>query len=232
MTTPIEIAPILGEVYFIRKDAEDEQKKLRLDFFEAASQTFSPEGLAQKTLVAPPTVDSEAEARAFAEQYNPGWIAIEAEEHEDGGMFAVTIQEDPAFLPYSIVVEVKGGIAVDDPKDPKIQKVHPGYVISRTIVSGSLMMDIDRLEANDQDLYLAATYIDNYDFLADLLYENGVHQNDIDEKLEQGGARRLPKNPDDMDEETLEAVKSYLFEGPKQPKLNVRYAKDNEIGEG
>jgi hypothetical protein len=221
---PLWIAEELGEVYFIRKDAEDDQKLLRTEFFEAATATFTPARLAQKTVVPPPDVQAQGEdsARTYAEQYNAGWNAIDV----DAEVLEVTLREDPNYKPYQIVVEVEDGVT--DRKGA----THPGYVISRSISSGSPMLDTERLQAVDYDLYLRATVVANYDMLVALLDFGNVDTDKIDDVLNSTNLPRVPRNPDDLSAEDAEAIREFSFEGPKPtPKLLVRYAKEEEIGE-
>lgn len=223
------IAADLGEVYFIEKDAKSERERLRGEFFKAATATFTPERLAQKTVVPPSDIQAQGEdsARAYAAQYNPGWTVIEVEENDKGGMWAILIREDPDYKPYQDVVEIEGGVT--DRKGVN----HPGYVVSRSISTGSPMLDTERLQAVDFDLYLRATVIENYDLLSQLLYQAGVGNEYIDKRLNESNLPRVPLPPDSLSAEDAEAIREFSFEGPKPtPKLLIRYAKEEEVGEG
>jgi hypothetical protein len=223
------IAADLGEVYFIEKDAKSERERLRGEFFKAATATFSPKRLAQKTVIPPSDIQAQGEdsARAYAAQYNPGWAVIESEENDKGGMWTVLIREDPDYKPYQIVVEIEDGVTDREGVS------HPGYVVSRSISTGSPMLDTERLQAVDFDLYLRVTVVENYDLLYQMLYQAGTDRGLIDKHLDESTMPRVPRHPDDLSAEDAEAIREFSFEGPKPtPKLLIRYAKEEEVGEG
>lgn len=214
-----EIAAYLGEVYFIEKDAKAERENYRGKFFEAATATFSPEKLAQKTVVVPQDVQTEEARAAYARTYNVGWEVVSV--NDDG----VVIREDPALKPYQIIVPVEG--LVDSKKNPQ-----PGYSISRSVASGSLTLDEERIMALDFDLYLRVTIVANYDLLYRLLYQAGAEVEAIDKRLDESSLPRVLRSLDDLSDEDRAEVQQYTYEGPRQVKLLVRYAKEEEIGEG
>jgi hypothetical protein len=214
------ISADLGEVYFIEKDAKTERERLRGEFFKAATATFSPERLAQKTVIPPPDVQTEEASRAYAELYNTGWTVVEYRPGQ------VVIREDPSLKPYQKIIEIEGGV-----KDGKGQE-HPGYSISRSITGGSLSLDEERISTLDPELYERVTQVAYYDTLARLLYDLSVNPDDIDRRLNSSNLPRVLRSLDDLDDKDREAVKQYTYESARSAKLLVRYAKEEEIGAG
>lgn len=221
-STISDIALDIGEVHFIEKDAKDEKAKLREEFFLGAALENQVSTLAHKTATVPDSIRAESEARAFVEQYNSGWRIIEGVEKDNGWVF--TIEEDPMYKPYHIVVEVEDLLDSNG-------KPHPGYVVSKTIVSGGVMLDTERLKIDNHALYEEVTTFENYDILANMLYHANVDVEDINARLAQAGIPLVAKNPDDLTPEQNEAIKPYSYEGPKSLRLNVNYAKEEELGE-
>lgn len=218
-----KIGSEVGEAYFLKKDVEDELAELRLEFFLGATLAQSVETLARKVVRVPDSITTEEAARAFVERYNSGWRIVEGQEID--GVREISIEEDPGLQPYSIVVEVEDGVV--DKKDKK----HPGYVITKTIVVGSLMLDDERLMTENLDLYYEVTEYAQYDSLLSIVSNFGG-EDKLSEVLDNMHWQRVPKNPDDLTPEQSEKIKEYSFEGPKQLRLNVNYAKPEELGEG
>lgn len=212
----------LGEVYFIRKEADDEQKKYRNEFFEAATEATKEEVLARLVVQTPQDITSEAEARAYAERYYPGYVAGEVT-HKKGSGWSVSIEEDPALKTFEYAVEVEGGI--EDAKG----NTHPGYRIVRTSRAGSAVLDDERLREKDPDLWNEITTIENYDLIEDLLYQGNVDRDDIDALIDSSGLPRVLKPIEDLEPEDVEKIKPYMHEGPRSVALNVYYAKEEEL---
>lgn len=202
----IETANTLGEVYFIRKDAEDEQKELRDEFFRKTTLEIKSENLAQKTVKIPESIAAD-KAEIFVLQYNPGWIIIT---NQDDNFI---IEEDPDYKQFSIVTET-----------------NPAYVVTKTIRLGTTMLDLERLKLDDSQLYWRVT---KYNSRYEILFEYDPKSKDrIVKFLQDREDLRVIKNPDDLSSEDLEALGPYTFEGPKTKALNVRKAKPEEIGQG
>lgn len=212
----------LGEVYFIRKEADDEQKRYRDEFFEAATEEASEGSLARLVVQVPQDVTSEDEARTYAEQYYPGYLANEVT-HKEGGGWSVSIEENPTLTTFEYAVEVDGGV-----KDAK-GKSHPGYRIVRTSRAGSVVLDDERLREKDPDLWEAITTIDNYDLIADMLYHANVDHEDIHPLINSYDFPRVLKPIEDLDPKDVEKIKPYMHEGPRSVALNVYYAKEEEL---
>lgn len=213
-----DVATELGEVYFIQKDANTEQGKLRSEFFEAATVENQAQELAQKTW--PTWADDEESAKARALLYNPGWrvlgvLQVTAKEYK------VLLQEDPDWLKYETVVF---NAEADE-----------GYVVTKTIRSGSTMIDTEQIKKEEPSLWEAITTYPNYDLIADLLYHANMEPDEIDERIDDAmraaGVERVLSDPSTWTEEITESVKPYVYEAAKTKALNVRKAKDDELAD-
>lgn len=200
--TPKEVAPILGEVYWYWKDAEAEKEVLRKQFFDACTEAARKSGLAQRTAIVPDDIVGTTNISEYAERYNPGWLVISI----DGSK--VLIEEDPSLKGITEVVLM-------DMLDRNGKK-QPGVVVTKTIVSGSVMVDTERMIAIDPDLY------------ADVTMWKGLPIDDlaIDDYLEEIGWPREIRP--DLSDSQIESIKEYTYEGRRSAKLNVRYAKPDE----
>lgn len=208
--TPSEIAPDLAEVYWIWKDAEAEKEVLRKKFFDAV--TAAQTNLARKTVRVDPRITDPEEARAYAEQYNSGWKVDGLRVTEDGHHAAV-IEEDPSLKGGTVVVPL------DEPVEDRKGKEHPGYVVTKTIVGGSVLVDADRMQEWSPFEYEALTQFKGFgpdQQLAASVY-NWL--------LEQDWPREIRGDLKDWE---VELLKPFSYEGPRSAKLNVRYAKPDE----
>ena len=224
-----EIAGELGEVYFIRKEAEDEQKALREEFFEAITASYADQDLARKSVAIPEDVATVADAEDYARQYHSGWRVVESrvEESQDGRLY-VTIEEDPAFKPFIAVVERDPWeIPAPTKKAPNRTKLVYGYVVTKTIAAGSVLVDDERMRAVDPDLYNRVTRLpDWWDAITDVIGSKG----DPAKVFARLAPYRVMR--DDLTSKELDEIKPYTYEGPKQARLNVRYANKDEQAEG
>lgn len=205
--TPDQIAPDLGEVYWFWKDSEAEKEILRKQFFDACTQAAIDKGLAQKTVIVPDDIVGTETIGEFTERYNSGWKVISVHGAK------VLIEEDPALKGTTEVVILSG------PVEDRNGNLHPGYVVTKTIVGGSAMVDTERMEQLDYDLYEHITQFKGFapdwdmgSVILDLLIENDW-------------PREIRS---DLNEQDIESIKEYSYEGPRSAKLNVRYAKPDE----
>ena len=211
MKTPSEIAPDLGEVYWIWKDAEAEKEDLRKKFFDAV--TAAQTNLARKTVLVDQRITDPEEAQEYAEQYNSGW-RVEGIRVTEDGKYAAVIEEDPA---------LKGGtevVLLDEPAEDRKGKEHPGYVVTKTIVGGSVMVDADRMQDWDSDLYDRTTQWQGFPDV------NQHTDPAFDEALELRGWPREIRG--DLEDKDVKLIQQYSYEGKRSAKLNVRYAKPDE----
>lgn len=203
---PKEVAPILGEVYWEWKDAEAAKEVLRKQFFDACTDAALEKGLAQKTVIVPDDIVGTIGIAEYTERYNSGWVAISVSGSK------VLIEEDPALKGASEVVLC---VAVD-----RKGKEHPGFVITKTIVSGSVMVDTERMIQLDPDLYDSVTQWKGFPFI------DSHSDPTLDDRLEELNWEREIRG--DLSDSQIEFIKPYTYEGPRSAKLNVRYAKPDE----
>lgn len=209
-----ELAREVGEVYYIQKDAKSELESLRKDYFVLAATMAALEGpLAQQTVAVPDTITDPDKAEAYVELYYTGWKIVDHADHN--GVLSFVIEEDPDLKPWQIVVPVDGGVI-----DLKGNE-HPGYVISKSIVSGSATLDDERLREEQPDLYDSITEWQNWETLKAL----GVSE----KKLEAQGWPRRIKTPDEWTAEEEAALREYVYESKRSARLLVRFAKEEEI---
>lgn len=218
-----ELAADLAEVYYIEKDAKSEKEGLRVTFFQEATKTFEASDLARKTVEVPDDI-SASDSFDYALRYNPGWIL---DEKQPGVGKTVILLEDPNLKPHIEVIEIPGGIT--EMKKGK-EVTHPGYVVTKSVRSGSAMIDDERMKNSDPALYDALFVPQGFKWISDMVYEAGVDGNDVDEHIDAFLPEDWPKVlRDDLSSEEIESLKPYSFEGPKTLALLVRYAKADEI---
>jgi hypothetical protein len=194
----------LGGIYFEHKKLKEDLAKRRGEFFTKAAESFPEESLAKKTVEIPE--DQLADAEGFATRYNTGWRVVEVKENK------VVIQEDPDVKPFVWVHKF------DTPIDGKY-----GYVVTKSITSGSMVLDDERLTALDPSFYEEITQWK----YPELAYAAGGG----DEWLDSIGWPRELKPLEDLTKYQYAEVQQYLYELPKSAKLLVRYAKADESAE-
>jgi len=211
-----EVTNQAGQTYFQHKALKEALDDRRSEFFKAASSSFTEKNLARRTVEIP--ADQSADAEGYAERYNTGWRVVEVT--EDG----VLIEEDPDFLPYSHTY------LFEEPREEIVRgkktEVY-GYVISRSIQTGSAMLDDERLIAVDPELYEEVTQWANYD----LILKIEVFDSDIWHQLDEMGWPREPKPIEDLSAEQYARVQQFTYESPRTPKFLVRYATKKDIEE-
>lgn len=217
LKNPNQIAAEVAEVYYIEKDAAIELKDLRADFFLAASLEAQGQTLARKTVAVPDTIEPE-DSKAYVEQYNAGWRILEQDKK---GRFV--IEEDPDFIGYVSVIPVGNGVA--DSKG----KVHPGYVVTKTIRSGTTMFDEERLAQDDEELWEEVMTFRNWDRMVEIGKGFGLNVHEVRDWLIQIEWQRELKPESEIDPGNVPLIQVYFYEGPKTIALNVRYAKDEDL---
>lgn len=205
---------ILGRVHFERDKYDKKKKRLRDEWFQEASATFSPEALARKTVKVP--LDCQDNPEDYATLYHPGWRVVEVVED------SVLIEEDPEFKPFVQIVMFDSPQEILDDKDNPVLRY--GYVITRSIVSGQMLIDDERVIVNDPELWQEVTEWANYELILRLEVFNA----DIWNELAELDWPRQVKPVESLTPGQIARLQPYLYEGPKTAKLLVRYAKENE----
>lgn len=137
MTNLSEVTTRLGKSYTRWRAEEKAKDKAKREFFDLVNEELAESELAEKICVIRATDQAKAEERASLE--NPGWI-IDASMKEDENTYAFILKEDPAFRSYVYV----------NPDDRR--------VYTKTVVSGSVILDNERLREEDPALYEQVTY--------------------------------------------------------------------------
>jgi hypothetical protein len=206
-----EICDDLCDAYFIKKDAEKEQAQLRVEFFDKATEENASQPLAQKVYFSD-TNDPEQ-----VQKYNSGWRILDTKKAKGGWKFS--LEEDPAFKEYVYIVRHGGSF---------------GYHIKRSIVSGSLVLDDERLRDEQPELWHNITEQPLHSILVNLATECGVDDPD-QVATDFAGENSLPRIPlplEGLDDELRHKIKPYLYEAPPTPKLLIRKAKKEELSDG
>lgn len=153
----------LGRYDAQEKEAKKEKAGLKERFFELATEKLAKEPLAERYASLPASSEEEACDR-FA-QYYAGYTldAIRPVEGQEGQWEAILI-EDPALKSFSVEVA--------------------GRVYSRQIRSGSPLLDDERLQEDDPELYEAVTEL-----------------------------KRVVKPLESLDDDTLAKLSNYIYVG-------------------
>lgn len=125
---------LFGKAYKRSKRAEQLKDKYQTRFFDLMTKRLSKRTLATRIVPLPPG----KEAVSYVKTFYPGWILISILVQEDGGIRNSTklqIQQDPALL-----------------KDEFVNPVD-GMVYGRTSAQAAPTLDLDRLQAEDLQLY-------------------------------------------------------------------------------
>lgn len=192
-----EILDELDDAYGKWKGGEKSKNKLKEEFFEMAISALKEETKAER--VAQVKAKDEFEARAlFAKQY-PTWdLTVVRENPDKDGYYEAILTENPFYKEFSIE--------------------HNGKVFRRQVVSGSNLLDDERLKEEDRDLWEDVTEWPQEGFLRDILAQTSVDLGDlydvIDGIAEKHGVERVLKDLDSLDPYTLAALQKYMYEGP------------------
>jgi hypothetical protein len=208
-----EFDPVdLGRTYFKRKLLQEEQDKFRKEFFQYATESFSDHDLSKQVVLLPE--DQQGSPEDYIRKYYPDWTIKEID-NRVSPVVSVVIQENPELKSFTKIIKL-------DSWDIKSGKVVFGYVISRSISSGQIYVDDERLAALDFDLYWEVTEMANEGLLIALDLDI------TDEELVEAGWPRLVKSPDALTAAQIDKLKPYLHPAPSTAKLLVRYAKEDE----
>lgn len=207
------IARETGGWHQAQKESAAELSTSRKEFFEAASKQYVESQLAIKTFLIEEAGLTLEKAKDRARKYNPGWQIVSG--RVDGKVgWRIFLREDPDFL---------GHTEVTDPTDDE-----PGYVVTRTIRAGTTMIDLDRMAVEQTELYGSVTV------LPDWAYNARAYMEDFEDWkswIADSKIQRQPKPSDQLTPNQVEAIKPYIYEGPKTAALNVRLAKPEDYDE-
>lgn len=205
-----EVVRELDAAYAEWKGGEKNKNKYKDEFFKLAEEALKDETLAEK--VVETVAADEADARAVLDKRYPTWVVTEVREHPDkDGYYEAIIQENPYYLSFTYEYGDK--------------------VFQRQIVSGSAMLDDERLQAEDPELYFRVTTMPHQAFLEDLMYNCGVDPERFDgtgeyeemgplwtrpwvlEAMNKAGLSRELRDLEDLSAEDLAILQKYMYEG-------------------
>lgn len=221
-----DIAFQLAETNVLSQSSEELRKELKSEFFKLVNDEVEDD-LATKTIVIPDGLDAEE----YVDQYHGDWKIYHQEDQE------VVLIEKPESKPFEIVVQT-----FDEDGDPivvqdKKGKEALGFVVSRSIRVATPIVDYKRLESEDHDLYLRLTdepvvppYIDELlNWFCDTQRNNRTIEELRADWLEDNPQPR-PIKEDAKLIDLAKLKKSYLIQPPSTAVLNVRLAKEDEVG--
>lgn len=170
----------LGEAYRQWKDGEKEKEKLRKKFFDLARQENS-KNLAQKSI----TIDTqnEDEAREYIAREYPTWDVEKLEEKNNG--YRAIIRESPNY------------------RDFVFSNDDDGYVYRYQVTEGATLVDDERLQSEQPDLW---------------------------ESISAEVVTRVLKPLDELTDDQLAKLQDYVYKGKPQVKLAPpRPIKDEDL---
>lgn len=217
--TLAEVAFETGGWHQAQKESKKELEGSRLEFFKKVTELNRDKPRATKTFLLNEPLDLlEAEARAI--KYNAGWT-IKSNQEVKGKGWKFILEEDPEFVGHS---------EITDPTDDE-----PGYVVTKTIKSGTTMIDLDRMEKENYNLYFSVTYVPEEDLIRGILDSVSLPKEEwgavIDNTLSMFSLKRQPKPAEQLTEKQQAAIRPYMYEAPKSLALNVRLAKPTDYDE-
>ena len=213
-----EICSDLGELHFQLEDLKGLREDLRKEFFKEATAKAGKKELPQKTVKIPEDISTN-EADAYVLKYHPGYTIKTRDEK------GYVIEEDPEFIPYSVVVHKEPWEVFIKVKGEIVKSTAYGYVVSRSITSGGQLLDDERLASVNPELWHEITEPLGAETLKRLQKYIGDEIWDI---VDVEGWDRVLQPIENLTPAQVEAVKPFMHAGPKQAKLLVRYAKANE----
>lgn len=136
MTDLNEVTDNLGHHYTAWKHEEKMKNKFKDEFFEAATEELKKEVPAQiyEKIVAA----SESEAKAMAQKKFPTFRVLDVLPEYDG--YRVALEENPELRSFSY-------------------ESTDGFIYQRQVVQGAAMIDDEKLQKEDPDLWEAVTHI-------------------------------------------------------------------------
>lgn len=201
----IDITKKFGEAYARSKDWDAAKENGRKRFFQAATQELEKKRLPRKTVEVP----KDQDVLEFIKIYHPGWrVLVDSVKV----MNHVVIERDPALMKYSFI----------NPED--------NMVYGRTYSESGPMLDEEKLQQDDPDLWLAISEYDpaSIAFTKAAMQEalswthaeltNSFLDKIIDDFLTDR-LSRVVKNPSTWTTEQSTAVQKYMVPGPVSVRL-------------
>jgi hypothetical protein len=211
-----DITAELGTAYKEWKGGEKKKNAAKDKFFMAINAELNEQIPAQTYAVSGPwgVGMSEEDAREEFVKRHPGWNVEELRVCSEG--WEAILVEDITLAPFTYVNKDEG------------------MVYQRQVVSGSIMLDDERLQADDPELWNLVMEIPNRQIIENVMYECGQEPEDLSAALDTlwtnyNGPRTL-KPLETLDDEVLARLSDYIYEGRPTVKLAApRKAKAEEL---
>lgn len=194
--TLTEILDDLDSAYGEWKGGEKDKNKYKDEFFKLAVEALKDETQAEKVVEI--RASNTVQAGEIIGQRYPTWELDDIRKHPDReGYFEAIIRENPYYQSFSID--------------------HNGKTYQRQVISGSAMLDDERLQRDDPELWKKVSDFEHRATLENIIYECGIDGQEVAEKLDNlGEAYGLPrqlKPLEDLDPEVLAQLQEYMYEG-------------------
>lgn len=201
--TPEEIIAELAPAYTEWKSGEKGKEKFKKEFFTAVTEYLKEEGNQAEELVSLEAPDEETALR-YVEQRYPAWLVDDIRDHPtESGSYEVIIVENPEYQPFTIEFD--------------------GKVWGRQVAAGATMLDNERLEEENPELWKSVTTYPWLELMEAIAYEAGKDGEDVEEyverQCERHGLKRQLLPLGDLPDEVMAELKDYFYEDKPQVKL-------------
>lgn len=218
-----DIVSELGKAYKGWKGNESKKNTLRDEFFEAITRKLTDDSLAERVIEV--EAPSKEDAVRLVTQRYPTWTIPDSDDGirqhpEKEAAWEIILRENPEYISYSITVDDK--------------------VYGRQVSTGSPMIDDERLQAENPELWLGISRWPNQKFIEELLYNAGVDGHKLDGSYNedepddhtpymdqewvrdvagQFGIKRQLRPLDQLEPELLDQLQDYIYPAKPQVKL-------------
>jgi hypothetical protein len=221
--SPEEVVEELHPAYQEWKGGEKAKEKLKKEFFTGITEWIKENGEPEEDYLIVIGADEEAAIEA-AEKERPGWIVeavrpylAEGDEEQVPDAWEVIVSENPEFMPFTIEFA--------------------GKVYGRQIVEGPSMLENERLEEEDPELWARVAKYPMQNLLESIAYEAGMdHRGEEFEQTREGvtyigfdgyiawqcerhGVKRQLISLDEMTDKDAGSLQAYMYLGPPSVKL-------------
>lgn len=197
------ISARLGLWYGQWKQGEKDKDSARQELFKEIDKQVSTDERLVEIHAA-----SEEEAREQIAKRFPAWVLDDIRPIAPGAEdFEAIITENPSFKRYTYF-------------NPDTKMVY-----ERQVVSGTPILDDEKLLAENPDLYARVTELPYEDWITNLMYHCGVESQDVDERLTEylqilpNGPQRTLKDLETLPDEDIAALQNYVYEGKPSARL-------------
>lgn len=206
---PEEVVADLAPAYKEWKDGEKAKEKLKKEFFTGITKWIKENGEPEEDYLIVIGADEEAAIEA-AEKERPGWIVeavrpyrAEGDEEQVPDAWEAIVVENPEFMPYTIEFS--------------------GKVYGRQIVEGPSMLEHERIEEEDPELWKRVAKYPMQKVFEQVAFEANIPLREIDgyveRVLEENGVKRQLVSLDEMSDKDAGSLQQYMYLGPPSVKL-------------